>query len=395
MKQIKLYITIVSFLVCVFSINAQEKLQLTEQQAIDLALKKSVELNAAKLNIEQQQANVGGAFQLEPLELEYRKVRINPQMKVREMTASQNFGSILGHIKRRQLAKSEVAFAEVSAKISEKEVIKTVRSLYQQWHYLYALKKLLAQQEESVKKIKIITKKRYETGDIGGLENDVTDLQTLRIQTQKNTIYKEFAAVENQLKSLLQLQKSIQPQSEFPKPLAFEFSEELSPFFLEMVAKSNRVAAKGVSVAKSAYFPSISAGLVNRKAGTADDFMGFVVGIQIPLPLGSSRASVKKQKILQEEITFKNEATKIEIQNQKESLASQLIVLKKEIATIDKTFDKAKKFIDKLAIAYKLGEIGAYKYNQSFDAYFEVMQNYLALINTYNQLVVEYEYYVE
>ncbi len=175
MKQLKLYITIVSFLLCVYSINAQEKLQLTEQKAIDLALKKSVKLNAAKLNIKQQQANVGGAFQLEPFELEYRKVRINPQMKVREMTASQNFGSILGHIKRRQLAKSEVAFAEVSAKISEKEVIKTVRSLYQQWHYLYALKKLLAQQEENVSKIKTIAQKRYETGDIGGLENDVTD----------------------------------------------------------------------------------------------------------------------------------------------------------------------------------------------------------------------------
>ncbi len=125
MKRIKYYIIIVSFL-CVYTINAQEKLQLTEQQAIDLALEKSVVLNDAKLNIRKQQAGVGGAFELEPLALEYRKVRINPTMKVREMSVNQNFGSILGHIKRRKLAKSEVAFAEVSGDKKRAEFVSAV-----------------------------------------------------------------------------------------------------------------------------------------------------------------------------------------------------------------------------------------------------------------------------
>ncbi len=392
MKKIKIYI-IVSFL-SVYSVNSQEKQQLTERQAIDLALKKSVELNNAKLNIQKQQANVGGAFELEPLELEYRKVQINPTTKVREMSVSQNFGSILGHIKRRQLAKSEVELAKANAKISEKQTIKQVRSLYQQWHYLYALKTLLEQQQENVNKIKSITEKMYESGEIGGLENDITVLKSLNIQTQKSTIYKEFAQVENQLKALLQLQKPIQPQEEFPRPLAFEFSDKSSDIFTDAIAKSNQVASRGVSLAKSVYFPQISAGLINRKAGEAKDFMGFVVGLQIPLPFGSNRVNVKKQRILQEEIAFNNEAKQIEIDNTKASLSEQLTALKSEIDTINKTFEKAKKFIKKLSIAYKAGEIGAYKYNQSFDAYFEVMQNYLALINTYNQVVVEYEYYV-
>ncbi len=394
MKKIKYYITIICFL-CVSGINAEEKQQLTEQQSIDLALQKSVELNQAKLNIQKQQANVGGAFELEPLALEYRKVKVNPTTKVREISVNQNFGSILGHIKRYKLAKSEVGLAISNAQLTEKQVIKNVRSLYQQWHYLYALKKLLEQQEKSVNNIKTITKKRYQAGEIGGLENDITALQSLSIQTQKNTVNKEFAAVESQLKSILQLQKSIQPESEFPKPLEVTLSQDLSPLFSEVVTKSNQVASDGVSLARSAYFPTISAGLVNRKAGTADGFMGFVIGLQIPLPLGSNRATIKKEKIRQQEVAFENEATQIEVKNKKESLAAQLFILQKELHTINQTFDKAKKFIEKLDIAYKLGEIGAYKYNQSFDAYFEVMQNYLALIYTYNQTVVEYEYYVK
>ncbi len=161
-----------------------------------------------------------------------------------------------------------------------------------------------------------------------------------------------------------------------------------------MIEKSNKVATRGVSLAKSVYFPKISAGLVNRKAGNAKDYMGFVVGLQIPLPLGNNRANIRKQRISQKEIAFNNQAQKIEIENTKESLSKQLTILKSEIETINKTFNKAKKFIEKLSIAYKAGEIGAYKYNQSFDDYFEVIQNYLALINTYNQMVVEYEFYV-
>ncbi len=393
MKKIKFYI-IVSFL-CVYGINAQETQQLTEQQAIDLALQKSVELNSAKLNIKTQQANVGGAFELEPLALEYRKIQVNPTTKVREMSVSQNFGSILGHIKRRQLAKSEVELATANAKISEKQTIKQVRSLYQQWHYLYALKTLLEQQQKNVNKIKNITEKMYQSGEIGGLENDITVLKSLNIQTQKSTIYKEFTQVENQLKALLQLQKSIQPQEEFPRPLAFEFSDKSSAIFSDAIAKSNQVASRGVALAKSVYFPQISAGLIKRKAGEAKDFMGFVVGLQIPLPFGSNRATIQKQRILQEEIAFNNQAKQIEIDNTKASLSEQLTALKSEIDTISKTFEKAKKFIEKLSIAYKAGEIGTYEYSQSFDSYFEVMQNYLALINTYNQMVVEYEFYVK
>ncbi|PIE50956.1 MAG: hypothetical protein CSA38_00340 [Flavobacteriales bacterium] len=394
MKQIKLYITIVFFF-CVYSVNAQEKQPLTEQQAIDLALKKSVELNNAKLNIQRQNANIKGAFQLEPLELEYRKIKVNPTTKVQEITASQNFGSILGHIRRRDLAESQVELATANAKISEKQIIKQVRSLYQQWHYLYALKTLLEEQQSNVNKIKSITEKIYKAGEIGGLENDITALKSLSIQTQRSAIYKSFSEVENQLKALLQLQKPIQPQDEFPRPLMFEFSDESSSIFTDAIAKSNQVASRGVSLAKSVYFPQISAGIINRKASNIRGFMGFVVGLQIPLPLGNNKANIEKQRILQEEMAFSNQAKQIEIDNTKANLSEQLKVLKSEIDTINKTFDKAKKFVKKLSIAYKAGEIGAYKYNQSFDAYFEVMQNYLALINTYNQTVIAYEFYIE
>ncbi len=393
MKDLKFYITILSFL-SIYNVNAQKKQILRENEAIDLALKKSVELNSAKLNIKTQKTNISGAIELEPLALEYREIKIDPKIKEREITISQNFGSILGHIKRYNLAKSKVALAKANAEISKKQTIKIVRSLYQKWRYLYALKLLLELQQTNVNNINEITKKMYKAGDIGGLERDITTLKSLNIQTQRNTIYKEFSEVENQLKALLQLTSTIIPNRAYPQVLNFKFSEVSSKVFSDAIAKRNKVANDEISLAKSSYFPSISAGLFNQNVGNTKGYIGFMVGLQIPLPIGSQRANIQKQKIQKEEITFENQSKQIEIENRKLSLTKQLNSLKSEIDTINKTFEKAKKFIKKLSIAYKAGEIGTYEYSQSFDIYFEVMQNYLALIHTYNQTVVEYEFYI-
>ncbi len=395
MVKLKIYVLIV-FLLLLYKekIQAQSKI-ITEQQVIDLALEKSVIMNEAKASISKQKINAQSTFSLEPFYLEYRKVKINPTTFVQEISAAQNFGAIPVHFKRRRLAKSELELTEINAKITEKQLVRTVRLLYQQWHYLYALKSLLEKQQENVNKVKNFAENLYQSGEIGGLENDITTLQALSIQTQKNTISKEFIHVENQLKSLLQLQQKIEPVHEFPKPLPFEFSENTFKGFTEAINKSNQVAGEKVALAKSAYFPEISLGLINRKAGEQKDFMGFVVGVGIPLPFGDNKAEVKKQKIMREQKAFENKAKQIEIENTKSSLTEQLQLLNSEINSINHTFEKAEKFIEKLSIAYEAGEIGAYKYNQSFDAYFEVMQNYLSLINTYNQMVIEYEFYID
>ena len=86
---------------------------------------------------------------------------------------------------------------------------------------------------------------------------------------------------------------------------------------------------------------------------------------------------------------------KVAIQNNFKSLQNQLKYLESELVSIDLMVVKAKKFIKKLKIAYTAGEIDAYKYNQSFNTYFNVMQNYLSLINNYNKTVIAYEFYTK
>ncbi|MBE7691016.1 CusA/CzcA family heavy metal efflux RND transporter [Tenacibaculum piscium] len=378
--------------------------KLSEQDAINIALKKSVARYKSTLNIAKNKAGIASAISLEPISIKYQDVGVAKGLSEKEWSANQNFGAVLTHLQKRKLAISKHELAISENDISIKETIKNTRSLYQQWHYLYRLISLLEEQEKNSTLIKNISNKLYNAGEIGGLENDLTILQSLDIQSKKSTIYKDFTSVENKLKEVLQIKNTIIPETKFPikKPLKNAVllqhnseKENLSKAFLEILSKREKVAKKNILVAKSAYFPEITAGIINRKTGDLTDYTGFNIGLNVPISFWANNAKIKQQKIISEEIAFENQANKIAIQNNFKSLQEQLTYLKTELVGIEAMKIKADNFIKKLKIAYSVGEIDAYKYNQSFNTYFQVMQNYLLLIHNYNQTVISYEFYTK
>ncbi|MBE7646360.1 CusA/CzcA family heavy metal efflux RND transporter [Tenacibaculum finnmarkense genomovar ulcerans] len=378
--------------------------KLSEQDAINIALKKSVARYKSALNIVKNKAEITSAISLEPISLKYQDVGVAKGLSEKEWSVNQNFGAVLTHLQKRKLAISKHELAIAENDISIKETIKNTRSLYQQWHYLYGLISLLEEQEKNSTLIKNISNKLYDAGEIGGLENDLTILQSLDIQSKKSTIYKDFKSVENKLKEVLQIKNTIIPETKFPIKKTLKNAvllqhnsekENLSKAFLEILSKREKVAKKNILVAKSAYFPEITAGIINRKTGDLTDYTGFNIGLNVPISFWANNAKIKQQKIISEEIAFENQANKIAIQNNFKSLQEQLTYLKTELVGIEAMKIKADNFIKKLKIAYSVGEIDAYKYNQSFNTYFQVMQNYLLLIHNYNQTVISYEFYTK
>ncbi|MCD8403292.1 CusA/CzcA family heavy metal efflux RND transporter [Tenacibaculum finnmarkense] len=378
--------------------------KLSEQNVIAIALKKSVARYKSALNIVKNKAEITSAISLEPISIKYQDVGVSAGLSEKEWSANQNFGAVLTHLQKRKLAISKHELAILENDISRKETIRTARSLYQQWHYLYGLISLLEEQEKNSTLIKNISNKLYDAGEIGGLENDLTILQSLGTQAKKSSIYKDFTSVENKLKEVLQIKTAIIPETKFPIKKTLKNAvllqnnskkDSLSKAFLEILSKREKVAKKNILVAKSSYFPEITAGIINRKTGNATDYTGFNIGLNVPISFWTNNAKIKQQKIISEEIAFENQANKIAIQNNFKSLQEQLTYLKTELVGIEAMKIKADKFIKKLKIAYSVGEIDAYKYNQSFNTYFQVMQNYLLLIHNYNQTVISYEFYTK
>ncbi|MFV0247824.1 MAG: TolC family protein [Tenacibaculum sp.] len=370
---------------------------LTEQDAVKLALSKSVMLKKSKLAIDKSNTEILGAIALNPISIQYQDVGVLPGLNEKELSVIQNFGSLLGHIQNKKAALALKKLAISNNNLSKKETVRKTKSLYQQWNYLYGLLSLVEEQQQNSKEINKIAKQLHSAGEIGGLENDVTELQFLGVQSEKNRIYKEFTQTENELKELLLINYNIQPTEKFPakKMIVNNNKDSISELFFSLFNKKNKLAQKNIAVAKSSYFPEFNAGLVNRKTGSSSSFTGFNIGLNIPISMWSNKAKTSKQKIIKEEVSIENQAAAIAIRNNFNSLQEQIYYLNKELSDIDKTVSTATNFINKLQLAYKSGEIDAYQYSQSFDAYFQVMQNYLSLINNYNQTVIEYEFYKE
>ncbi len=389
--------TIIVLLFCSTLMYSQESnKKLSEKEVVNLAIKSSVAFKKSNLTILKSEFGIAESIDLAPLVIKFQDVGVANGVSEKEWSVHQNFGSVLSHLQNRKLAKVKRDFAKASNKISLKETIRNAKILYQKWHYLYALISLLEEEQLNRKQVNDIANKLYKSGEIGGLENDLTALESLGVQSQKSKIYKQFLNIENELKELLQINYGIVPISKLPKRKEVSLENNvISTSFKSVINKSNQIAQKKIEVVKSFYFPELTAGLVNRKTGNTSGFTGFNIGLNIPISIWSKRAVIKKQQIIKEEVAFENTSKIVALHNNFESLRTQVTYLKEELENVEKTKNIATTFLNKLKVAYQSGEIDAYQYSQSFSAYFQVMQNYLSLINNYNQTVIAYEFYTK
>lgn len=378
------------------SMPAQEKIRkLSEKEAVEYALEHSLYAQKADLSVEKAKLLQKNAIRFKPLSFNYQDVGVTETSSEVEWAINQNFGSIATHIQRKKLANAQLKLTESQRNLIKRELSREVRSLYQQWHYLYALTSLLKEQEKNTEHVNKISEKLYQTGEIGGIENDLTNLQSVRIRSQLSNLLKQYQEAENALKKVLNIKENIQPESLLPLKLerVHQKEEPISGIFSTVLEQRLKVADKQIAVSRSNNFPELTAGFVRRQTGNSNGFNGFRLGLNIPLFTWINTSKIKEQKILKEEISLENNNQRLIIENKIMSIQEQLVSLDKELTSIESITQKAQKFIRKLTIAYKAGEIDAYKYNQSFDTYYKVMQNYLQIIRTYNLTVIEFEFY--
>ncbi len=391
-------IAILILLIGFSTMKAQEsKTILTQEEAVEMATQNAVAIKNATLDIENAKASKKGAFTLAPIRVSYQDVGVAEGINETEWSVLQNFGSIITQVKRSKLASAQIKLEESNKKLTQRQVILKVSTLYQQWQFLYAKLQLIDEQLDNNKYIKEISSTLHTSGEISGLENDLAILRSVSIETQRSNIYKDFIAIENQLKKELQLNKAIKPATRIPGKLNLPILEkDTSLEFSDNLQLQNEVSEKNVSLAKSKYYPEISAGIINRKTGNTKAYNGFKVQVNIPIWFWSNNSKVKQQKISQEQLANETNALAIAVENNIKSAKEQVITFNEQLSKInDETLKKANDFVSKLKIAFKEGEIDAYQYAQSFESYFQTMQNYLDLVYNYNQSIISYQYYID
>lgn len=386
------------------SISGKSVERLTLQQCMDRASQGNLSLRAAQKGVERAQALQGTAWDLDKTDLTFGQDPTSGATPDNALTLSQSMEFPTVYVARRHQLKAETQVAEGEAGVLRNQVRSQVASLYCQWLYQNERVRILQRQDSLLQAYADMASKRYEAGDVRQVEP-----LSARRMLQDNLLETDMAKadranVQATLARLIDFAGTIVPADTALVPIAEGadggYSYAQTPDG-QLANARMAVADQAVKVAKSDYAPSLSLALRTQmvikgwnpyhvdRSWNNGNFMGFEVGVGLPLFNGSTRAKVKAAK-------KEREMTQLELANQAQeqqeaytAAVNSMLVAKKRMEYYVSSGNADASEMSRLsAHDYASGEISYVEYVDALEKDIDAQLKRAAAINDYNQAVV-------
>ena len=408
-KLIHYYIAVVLSMTTIVCAVAQPKV-LTEEECIDIALLNNPSVRASRLAVERAKALQGTAFDVDATAVTLSQDATGGGSPENGINFSQDFDFPTLYVARHKALKAETALQESSRDAAANELVKNVRSAY--YDLLYNRRKLanLQAQDSIYRTVLFLAKARYEEGETSRLElmnaEQLLQSNTMAMQAARNSCDESADA----LRVFLNVEDDIVPaQSDLvalPECLPAQSVDFATTPVGRMAENEVRLGERNLRVARQGYLPGITVGAttqllikgfnpynIDRERFEKGNFMGFEVGLKVPVFFGATRA---KAKAAQKDL----EMAKM----RREQLAAES---EKEYSTWVKRYSTALDNLNyyrsegvaqahemaRLAkVSYELGDIGYVEYIRNLEAAAQLNSSYADAINEYNQAVIMLNY---
>ncbi len=378
--------------------------QLTLQQCLDMAVTQNLSLKAAGKSVERARALQGTAWDLEKTELSLSQDPTSGGSPDNALSLSQTIDFPTVYAARYGQLKAETKAEQSRARVLEMQLRCDVASAYLQMVFLQERMRIFASQESLFTRYAIMASKRYKAGDTRQLEvltaNRLLEENRMEMVAAKS----DLAMQQMQLMALLNTTGQITPADSLLRPVDYRVADYNYATTAEGQYAQDRLAVtdKALTVARNGYAPSLSLSLRNqlvisswnpynqdRSRFGGGNFMGFEVGIGVPLFYGATKAKVKAAKKDREikELEIKQE----ESQRQKEYAAcmSRYTSAFNRLAYYGKEgTERASELARLSTLEYENGEISYLEYVNALQEAIDVRMKYAAVVNEYNQAVI-------
>jgi len=157
------------------------------------------------------------------------------------------------------------------------------------------------------------------------------------------------------------------------------------------------IANAGIGVVKNENKPEFSGRFFSQRLwGANDPFTGFSVSAAFPL-FGAS-AYKSKVKVAQADMAVQQKQYDYDKQvltNRQLQMQQEVEKHKSMLSFYETTgLKQTEEIIKAASLAYRAGEISFYELSQFLTQAIEIQKNYLETLNTYNQSVIQYNYYI-
>jgi cobalt-zinc-cadmium resistance protein CzcA len=362
----------------------------------DTALSANPQVQIESLHIDIAEARQGEGWQLAPTEVSYGFGQLNRAdiSDDHQWTFSQDFGSIPGHIHRKQAfnAEKSVSQAEYDRFIINYET--DMMMDYLQWVYAEARLAQLLEQRQTIEAISKVIDERLAVGNITLAEKYLFDAQTLGLRKQYTDAQVLSLRIRQQLENrcLFDLTNAIPSEGDdFAGQLPIAESMSTQIFFLDQ-AERIRAEEYRLKMQRAAFFPSLSANYQVARLEGENGADAVTLGVALPIWYAPDKARVS-----QSAIRVKQESSRLEIaQFQADAALKQAVqsfALQQQLYENEGSRYKsnARELLTKALDTYQTGEADAYQTvlqlvaaNELYIAYLEICEAYgLAKINLY------------
>lgn len=290
---------------------AQQGKTMTLKQCIDTGLANNYGIKAAEKSVDRAKAMQGSAWDLDKTELSLSQDPTSGGSPDNSLSLTQQIDFPTVYVAKGKLLKAETRAERGKAEIAKQRLKADIASTYYQLVYQHELIGILQAQDSVIGRFCHIAEKRHEAGEARKLEKmsmerKLTDNRNELLQAKSDlaTLQKQMSALINVDVPMLPAESRLEAISH--EASAFNFANTVEGQYAQ---DRVNVADKAVTLAKNGFAPSLSLSLrsqlvisswnpyhQDRSRFSGGNFMGFEVGVGVPLSFGATKAKVKAAK---------------------------------------------------------------------------------------------------
>ncbi len=391
---------IIAAMLFAFATDANAQRVLTEQEAVDLALKNSATMQVSELQVIQSRQLQRTAFNLPSLDV----VAESPTGTFYPIGALQTLDFPTVYFKQHQLQKQVTMLSEKGKTITQQDVKRLIRQLYLTQQYLESFRAQLQVQDSLYRQVSESATRQFEAGQIdylaktfaasqyGEVHNQFvqaqTDFNVLLFQLRNYTGIKESFSTTPILRYALSAEESVNYGLETADNNLYRLNPNYQ-YFLQL----KEVSIKTLSVQRNKALPGLVLGYLNQGPPETETFYKFRVGFRVPIWFGQHIGSInaartgvsiaeQRLKAEQQNLSAEMQLAVGNIQKYSESLRYYEAVGLKQA---DDIINAGKRF-------FESGQTDYINYLRNTNEAYLIKSRYLETLRSYNLSIITINY---
>lgn len=387
--------SIIVFLTGVISFSAAAQQVLTENEAVSKALANNKNIQAASLQVKQQQQLLKSAINLPNPDFFLE----SPTGKFYTGSITQSFEFPTVYSNQYRLQKQQIGVAQKGKQLTEAELKYRVKVLYLEIQYTDSLTNQLYIQDTLYEKIKVSAIRQFKAGQVDYLQQTFAETQYGEIHNQYQQLLIRAASLKAQLQWFTGIKDSISVErltvalSQTQFALTPDSTALLSNPAVQLLQQQENVAKQNISLQKSKALPGLAFGYFNQGERNTILFNRFRVGVTIPLWFSQYKSNINAAKTEQQVIQSKQQGLQQELSAQAINASSEMQTNWQSVQYYQQTgLRKAQEVITASQRFFVSGEIDYISLLRTSNDAYNVYQKYLEAVRNYNLSVINHKY---